>query len=163
MKKNPEISVIIPIYNGEKYLKECLDSVINQTFKDIEIICVNDGSTDDTSKILNFYSKKDNRIIIINQPNSGAGAARNNALKIATGKYLSILDADDIFETNMLEIAYHKAEKFKADITVYSCDVFSKGYISKMVNSRNRINEKIIFLHVSNTEEICDLMHSFLD
>lgn len=127
MKKNPEISVIIPIYNGEKYLKECLDSVINQTFKDIEIICVNDGSTDDTSKILNFYSKKDNRIIIINQPNSGAGAARNNALKIATGKYLSILDADDIFETNMLEIAYHKAEKFKADITVYSCDVFSKN------------------------------------
>lgn len=68
MKKNPEISVIIPIYNGEKYLKECLDSVINQTFKDIEIICVNDGSTDDTSKILNFYSKKTIELLSLINP-----------------------------------------------------------------------------------------------
>ena len=80
---NPKISVIIPVYNTEKYLKQCLDSVINQTLKEIEIICVDDGSTDKSLKILEEYKEKDKRIIIIKQQNQYAGVARNNGLKTA--------------------------------------------------------------------------------
>lgn len=83
-----KVSVIIPVYNTEKYLKECLNSVINQSLKDIEIICVNDGSTDNSLKILNAYANKDNRIKILSQENKGQGAARNLALKYTNGKYI---------------------------------------------------------------------------
>jgi len=114
----PEVSVIIPVYNAENYLEDCLDSVVNQTLKDIEIICVNDGSTDNSLNILKEYQRKDDRIKIINQENHGAGVARNQGLKVAKGKYLSILDADDFFELNMLELMHKKALKTGADITI---------------------------------------------
>ena len=91
----PKISVIIPVYNVEKYLRECLDSLLNQTFKDIEIICVNDGSTDGSLNILNEYASKDSRFIIINQNNQGLSAARNNGLNVAKGDYVAFLDSDD--------------------------------------------------------------------
>ncbi|MDR3049458.1 MAG: glycosyltransferase, partial [Elusimicrobiota bacterium] len=84
----PKISVIMPIYNAEKYLRKCLDSVVNQSFKDIEIICVNDGSTDKSQSILNEYAAKDSRIIIVNQENLGVESARAAALKIARGEFI---------------------------------------------------------------------------
>ena len=84
----PKVSIIVPVYNVEKYLERSLNSLINQTLKDIEIICVNDGSKDNSIKILEEYSKKDNRIIIINQENGGHSAARNSALKHINGKYI---------------------------------------------------------------------------
>lgn len=115
---NPKISVIIPVYNTEKYLKQCLDSVINQTLKEIEIICVDDGSTDKSLKILEEYKEKDKRIIIIKQQNQYAGVARNNGLKTAKGKYLSFLDSDDFFELTMLEEMYNKAEEDQSDVVV---------------------------------------------
>ena len=90
----PKISVIIPVYNVEKYLAECLTSVVNQTFKDIEIICVNDGSTDNSPKILKEFAQKDSRIKIINQENQGLSAARNTGLDVATGEYVSFIDSD---------------------------------------------------------------------
>lgn len=90
-----KVSVIIPVYNVEKYLEECLDSIINQTLKEIEIICIDDGSTDSSLNVLENYKKKDKRIIVLQQQNLGAGAARNKGLDLARGKYLSFLDADD--------------------------------------------------------------------
>lgn len=121
----PKVSVIIPVYNGEEFISECMDSVINQTLKDIEIFVVDDGSKDRTPSILKRYAKRDNRIRVITQKNGGAGAARNNALQYVTGKYLSILDADDFFERNMLETAYKKAEAAEADVVVFRCDNFN--------------------------------------
>ena len=114
---NPKISVIIPVYNGEKYLPQCLDSLINQTFKDFEIICVNDGSADNSLEILQEYSQKDSRIKIINQKNSGAAEARNNGLSHAFGNYLSIVDCDDFFDSDMFELMYNHAVKYDAEIT----------------------------------------------
>ena len=115
------ISIIMPVYNIEKYLKECLDSLVNQTFKDFEIICVNDGSTDSSHSILNEYAKKDLRFKIINQENAGAGTARNNGLKLAQGEYVQFLDSDDYFEPTMLEEMYNKAQEFNANLVVCSC------------------------------------------
>ena len=120
----PAISVIIPVYNVEKYLRECLDSVVNQTFRDIEIICINDGSTDGSPAILEEYAAKDIRIIIINQENSGQSVARNNGLKIAAGEYVAFLDSDDYMELNLCETAYQKAQQTGADIIMYFYDTF---------------------------------------
>ena len=125
MGTQPKVSVIIPVYNGEKFISECMDSVINQTLKEIEIFVVDDGSKDKTPSILKRYARRDNRIRVITQKNGGAGAARNNALQYVTGKYLSILDADDFFEPNMLETAYKKAEETEADVVVFRCDNFN--------------------------------------
>ena len=99
----PKVSVIIPVYNTEKYLRECLDSVINQTLKEIEIICVDDGSTDSSLEILKEYANKDNRFTIITQQNLHAGVARNAGLAVAKGEYVSFLDSDDWFELKILE------------------------------------------------------------
>ena len=90
-RKNIEISVIVPVYNSVRYMRQCLDSIVNQTFKDIEIICVNDGSTDSSLEILEEYASKDDRFVVINQENGGAGKARNTGLAAARGKYLSFL------------------------------------------------------------------------
>ena len=114
-----KVSVIIPVYNVEKYLNQCLDSIVGQTLRDIEIICVDDGSTDRSSEILKEYQKKDDRIKVIRQENAGAGAARNKGMDNAQGKYLSFLDADDFFESDMLEEAYACAEKDRADYIVF--------------------------------------------
>lgn len=113
------VSVIIPVFNADEFLVQCIESIINQTLKEIEIICINDGSTDKSLEILNKYAKNDNRIIIINQDNKGAAFSRNVGIDIATGKYLSFLDADDFFDLDMLNKVYLKAEKTKCDICVF--------------------------------------------
>ena len=116
----PKISVIIPVYNVEKYLGECLDSILAQTFQDFEIICVDDGSTDRSLDILQEYKRKDDRFVIFQQRHAGAGAARNHGLKLAEGKYIQFLDSDDYFEPTLLEELYTRAEKFGSDLTVCS-------------------------------------------
>jgi glycosyltransferase involved in cell wall biosynthesis len=113
-----KISVIIPCYNSEKYLRECLDSVISQTLREIEIICVNDGSEDGSLAILEEYARDDERITVVTRENGGAGAARNTGLAIAKGEYLAFLDADDFFERTMLEKMYSKAIECDADIVI---------------------------------------------
>lgn len=119
-----KVSVIIAVYNAQEFLRECLDSVISQTLKEIEIICVDDGSSDESFKILEEYAAKDSRVIPVHQENQGAGAARNNGLSKAKGEYLSFLDADDIFEPDMLMAAYEKAHAKDADICVFNADLF---------------------------------------
>ena len=120
MKTLPKISVIIPIYNSADYLKQCLDSIVNQTLRDIEIICVNNGSTDNSLKILQKYAKDDCRISIINTAPSNAGTARNRGLEIASGEYLYFIDSDDYCELNALETAYNLAKSNSSDIVVFS-------------------------------------------
>ena len=122
----PLVSVIIPVFNVEKYLRECLDSLIKQTLKDIEIICVDDGSIDSSLDILNEYKAKDGRIIVLTQENKNAGVARNTGLSIAKGEYLSFLDSDDIFEPTMLEDMYNTAIKDNSDTVVCTFCIYNE-------------------------------------
>lgn len=112
----PLVSVIIPVYNAAKYLRETLDCVCNQTLRNIEIICVDDGSTDDSLGILQEYAARDGRFRILQQKNQYAGVARNNGMAAARGKYLSFLDADDLFEPDMLERMSQRAEATGSEI-----------------------------------------------
>lgn len=113
-----KISVIIPVYNVEKYIKKCLDSVVNQTLKNIEIIIVNDGSPDNSFKIIKEYMKKDKRIKYFEKKNGGQGSARNFAIGKAIGEYLMFVDSDDYIELDMFEKMYNYATKSKLDIVV---------------------------------------------
>ncbi len=121
-----EISVIVPVYNVEAYISKCLDSIINQTFKDIEIICVNDGSTDGSRKILEEYKNKDERIKIIDKENGGLSSARNAGMKVATGNFLSFIDSDDWVELNMLEKLYDNITSLNTDISICAVHLFDE-------------------------------------
>ncbi len=110
------ISVIVPIYNAEKYLRATLNSIVNQTYKNLEIILINDGSTDNSAVICSQYKQEDNRIILINQNNSGVGMARNVGLSKSTGKYITFVDSDDVSDTKLLENLYYSTVKYDADI-----------------------------------------------
>ena len=114
------VSIIIPVYNVSKYLRACLDSVINQTYKDLEIICINDGSTDDSLEILKEYSSKDNRIIIIDKKNAGVSAARNDGIEKSSGEYLFCIDSDDYIDNDFIEVFYNNAKKNDSDLVVLS-------------------------------------------
>ncbi|MDO5436641.1 MAG: glycosyltransferase [bacterium] len=111
-----KISIIVPVYNTEKYLKNCLESILRQSLDDFEIICINDGSEDKSKEILEEYQKKDSRIKIINQENKGQGAARNEGIRVSCGKYLCFVDPDDCLIEGALQKMYDKAEKENLDI-----------------------------------------------
>lgn len=111
-----KVSIIIPIYNSEDTLEKCLDSVVSQSYEDIEIICVNDGSKDNSLKILKKYAEKDSRFVIIDKKNEGVSRARNDGMKIATGKYITFVDADDCVETTEIEEMYNAIVKKKVDV-----------------------------------------------
>lgn len=113
------VSIVMPVYNAERFLEETLESLLRQNLPNIEIICVDDGSTDGSLEILRKYSAKDSRMIILTQENQGAGAARNVGLNIARGEYLLFLDADDIFHESMCNQAYYQCIKKKADICLF--------------------------------------------
>ena len=112
------ISVIVPVYNMEQYLKKCIDSIINQSFKDFELIIVNDGSTDGSMDILSKYKKEHTNIVIINKSNEGLGEARNTALEVCRGEYIAFVDSDDYIDSNMLQKMYEKSKKFDLDIVI---------------------------------------------
>ncbi len=113
---NPKVSIVIPIYNVEKYLRQCLDSVVSQTLKDIEIICVNDGSKDSSLDIIKEYAEKDERVKIIDKPNSGYGHSMNCGFDKAIGEYVGIVESDDYADENMFEDLYNEAKKFDVDV-----------------------------------------------
>lgn len=113
------VSVIIPVYNAAPYLKKCLDSVLDQELENIEVICIDDGSEDESLKILNDYADTDSRLVVLTQDNAGGGAARNRGLDIARGEYLLFLDADDFFEKELAETVYHACKKKSADVCIY--------------------------------------------
>lgn len=113
----PEISVIVPIYNVEKYLEKCIESILNQTFADFELILVNDGSPDGSAKICEKYAKTNDKIKLISQENAGLSAARNAGINIAKGKYLAFIDGDDYITDDMLEILHSNAKKTNSQIS----------------------------------------------
>ena len=131
MKNNPLISVIVPIYNTSKYLPRCLNSIINQTYKNLEIICINDGSTDSSLSILQNYAQKDSRIKITTQKNAGLSAARNTGITKSTGKYITFVDSDDEISHNMLEKLLVSLQKNDTDISVCSFkEIYPDGEIT---------------------------------
>lgn len=113
---SPKISIIVPVYNVEKYLDRCMQSLVNQTLKDIEIILVDDGSPDNCPQMCDEYAQKDNRIKVIHKQNAGLGYARNSGLEIATGKYVAFVDSDDYVDTSMYEALYKRAETINVDV-----------------------------------------------
>lgn len=110
------VSIIIPIYNVEKYLEKCIKSIINQTYRNLEIILINDGSTDESAKICEAYKEQDNRIIFINKKNGGAASAKNEGLKVAKGDYITFVDSDDFVELDMIEYMVNTIKKYNSDI-----------------------------------------------
>ena len=119
MTNVPDISIVMPVYNAEKYLEQNLDSLMAQSFKNFELICVNDGSKDGSLNILQKYAQLDSRIQVLNKTNTGAGDSRNVGISQAKGKYLLVLDADDFFEKDMLTLAFNRAEETQADMVVF--------------------------------------------
>lgn len=142
--ENQLVSIIIPIYNSESYLKDSMESLINQKYKNLEIICVDDGSTDNSLRILENYKKNDDRIKILKQRNQFAGVARNNGLNNANGKYIMFLDSDDIFEKNMIYNLVNKAEKYNTDIIFFGFYKFTETIKKRSVIGIPYKNKNVI-------------------
>ncbi len=142
MKQNtsqPAVSVIIPIYNVEQYLRECLDSAVKQTLKNIEIICVDDGSPDNSAQIVMEYAEKFDTVKLIRKENGGLSSARNAGLDVATGEYVYFLDSDDYIEPDMLKKLYTKAEKDSLDIIYFNTELFFESQRVREMN-QNYVN-----------------------
>lgn len=120
MNNQPLISVIIPVYNVEQYLSQCLDSILNQTYQNIELVCVNDGSPDNCGQILEKYAAMDERILVIAQKNQGLSGARNTGMRYAHGEYIMFVDSDDWIEAETCEVAVSAALKYGADLVMWS-------------------------------------------
>ena len=144
-KEKELVSVIIPVYNVEKYLEKCIDSVLNQTYNNIEIILVDDGSTDNCGTICDEYSKKDDRIKVIHKENGGLSDARNAGIEIATGKFLTFIDSDDFIEDNYIELLYNTLEDYNADLSIASHKViYDKTIMDKSTNEEFSGDSKLI-------------------
>jgi len=132
---NPKVSIIVPTYNVEKYVYHCLDSLINQTLDDIEIIIVDDGSKDQSGKICDDYAKKDKRIRVIHQTNKGLGFSRNSGIEEAKGEYIGFVDSDDIVSLDMFEVLYKNAKKENADISYCNYKKFLRNNEVPKINN----------------------------
>ncbi|MGM9597611.1 MAG: glycosyltransferase family 2 protein [Eubacteriales bacterium] len=140
----PEISVIVPVYNVERYLRQCIDSILAQTFRDFELILVDDGSIDQSGKICDEYAQKDNRVIVIHKKNGGLSDARNAGLDIAIGEYIGFVDSDDYIDTRMYEKMYREIKNTSADIVCCAMDYFYDGN-SRMTGKWPDISEAILY------------------
>lgn len=140
-----KVSVIIPIYNCEKYLTKCLDSLINQTYSNLEIILINDGSTDDSLNICNSFKKKYKNVVVVNKKNSGVSAARNDGLKKASGDYIMFVDADDWLDSNCLEICINYIKEYNVDIVMfpYIREYNNKSILRKLYKTDKLFEDKI--------------------
>ena len=152
-----DITVIVPAYNVEKYIGKCLDSLINQTKKEFEIIVVNDGSKDKTLEIVNMYkSKNQEKIRILTQQNQGLSAARNNGIKMAEGKYVMFVDSDDEIDVNLLEKLWNKIEEFQYDVVAFDVKLI---YPKKSVVIKSGITENITQLNEEDRKKIITNMY----
>ena len=143
-----KVSVVVPCYNVENYIRQCLDSLVNQTLKDIDIICVNDGSTDNTLSILREYEQKDPRVSVINKNNSGYGNSMNIGFDAASGEYIGIIESDDYADLDMFEKLYNEAK-------LHSLDVYKSGYYLYYSKPEEK-NERIeIVSSVSASRTFC--------
>ena len=137
-----KISIIVPVYNAEKYIDVALQSICGQTYKELEIILVDDGSTDKSLARCEEWAKKDGRIIVHHQENAGASAARNKGLELATGKYVMFIDGDDWIEKNMLEVLYTEAERHQANV---ACCTLQEDDTVAQESVRTTINKKAVY------------------
>lgn len=140
MKKNPKVSIIIPMYGVEKYLRRCLDSVLNQTFTDWQAICVNDGSPDRSGDIAHEYAAHDERFIVIDKENGGVSDARNVGMQHATGDYILFVDSDDFIHCQLLELTYALAMRDCADMVVFNHDVRAHNALKKLMQRGHDIS-----------------------
>ncbi len=138
-----KVSVIVPVYNVGKYLEKCLESIISQSFKDIEIICVNDGSTDNSLQILTEYANKDTRIKIISKPNGGLFSARHVGMAAAIGEYLLFVDSDDWIDKTLIEKTIQKISETNSDMVVFGAYSVKGQSVSRGMYSVNKINPKL--------------------
>ena len=145
--EKPIVSIILPVYNVAPYLRQSLDSIVNQTLKNIEIICVDDGSTDESGKILDEYQAKDSRFKVIHKKNAGTGAARNDGLKLATGECIGFVDPDDWILPNMYERLYSILKEKDLDIVMFTPDVF---------NDQTQKHEGFLYFQNSNFPDFLD-------
>ena len=143
MVDNPLISIIIPAYNAEKYIEECVNSTISQTYKNIEIIVVNDGSTDQTADIISALAKKDNRIKLFNKTNGGVSSARNYGIEKSRGEYIFFIDSDDFIDPNCVEYYYSLVKKFNAEISIVPMPKKIKTGENNVATTEN-LPEKVI-------------------
>ena len=146
-----KVSVVVPIYNVEKYIKQCVDSIRNQTLEDIEIILVDDGSPDNCPQICDEYKKLDNRIKVVHKKNGGLSSARNAGMRVATGEYIGFVDSDDYIEVDMYEKMYNTAKKYNVDFVM--CDYY-KSYGSDKKEVSLEIDEGMY-----NKEKIKDIIY----
>lgn len=161
------ISIILPVYNVEKYLSKCIDTIINQTYKDLEIICINDGSTDGSLKILEEYAEEDSRIIVINQENQGQGIARNKAINMAQGEYILFVDPDDWIELDTIESAYTIAKSNNAQVVQFNyqtyneetCQYYKFNLAQQLLNLSGYNLDKKKFYNYKVVKRDC--LHSF--
>ncbi|MDK0747987.1 glycosyltransferase family 2 protein [Clostridium perfringens] len=161
-----KVSIIIPVFNGEKYIVECLDSIIKDKLKDIEIIVVNDGSYDNTEKIVTEYIKVDNRIKIINQKNLGSASARNTGVKNSSGKYLLFIDSDDLICKDSIYHMFNECEKYNLDVLVGDIGILKDYSVIKTLidvewDSKDYISNKqylIQFFSGKGTPSLCNKM-----
>jgi glycosyltransferase involved in cell wall biosynthesis len=157
-----KVSVIIPVYNVEQYLRQCLDSVINQTYKDIEIIIVNDCSPDNSLKIIKEYQEKDKRIVLVDLKNNvGLGFARNEGMKVAKGKYITFVDSDDWVTKDYVEVLYKTIEQYKYDVIspdFYEYDDITQR-ISKSKHPKNFYNINISTTDIKQKLLCCEHIH----
>lgn len=147
------VSVIVPVYNVKEYLEKCLNSLVNQSLNDLEIICVNDGSTDNSLEILEKYAKDFPQIKILNQKNAGLSAARNAGIKAATGKYIGFVDSDDWVDTDFFEKLYKSAERNDADIAAAGI-IKVKG---KKQNSIVSYDEEKVISYIQDKIKCCNV------
>lgn len=157
------ISVIVPVYNVEKYLAKCLNSILMQTHKNIEIICINDGSSDNCSDILKEYREKDNRVRVIEQKNQGLSGARNTGLKIIRGKYIFFVDSDDWLPLDALELLYKKIKKDNSDIVIGNIvKVYlnkSKKYVLKNLEEKIYTSEEYLKYSMKNKNFMANVVN----
>lgn len=167
--KGKKVSVIVPIYNAEKYLNKCINSIINQTYKTIEIILIDDESIDNSPQICDEYSKKDKRIKVIHKKNGGVSSARNEGLKTCTGDYILFIDSDDYIEPNCIEECLNKIEK-------YNLDIIKFGFIKELniykkknnftVKTNTLIEKKdyndLIYKYILTSPDFCNIWNSII-
>lgn len=146
MNKENLVSVIIPVYKVEQYLEKCIDSIINQSYKNIEIILVDDGSPDNCGKICDYYKKRDKRITVIHKENGGLSEARNYGLKVASGDYIVFVDSDDIMEIKGISVLYTLLKKYDADIVIGGVERFNDENNSIILETKNILYKNNIVL-----------------
>lgn len=145
MVLQPKVSVIIPVYNVEAFLPQCLDSVLSQTLEDVEVICVNDGSPDNCQAILDRYAQKDKRVRVIQQENAGQSSARNRGMDVSTGEYIAFVDSDDFIEPEMMEALYSRAKEVDADIAIADFYLYND-----LTGETGDYRDRLLYLRLKN-------------